>query len=591
MLRLLGILFGSALFLIGPFVAYHSAGHVITSYLSSASWVEVPARIHSIELVESRVNNSTHYSIDAHYTFRYEGEEISANRVGLFARPNNEAIYWQSTYRKLNADFKENEARAFVNPENPAEAYLDRTIHFNSIKLALLMLCLFCTTGASVAWLSHKSIKSKQARLQNQKHHDGINSDTEFAAIATGMSGLITLILGAGVSALVVPEAFRRGDYVIMLVLVFVVVGAVVLAVSIKKLRAYKKLGPSPMVLDPAHPGVGGQLGGTFRLAIDNVDGNCLPNACELQASVVCYRNVKSRRGRHYRRGSTRRRVLKPIWRQVVPVHIEMTESALKGSFQAELPDDVKPTTRWSLLGAISWKIIIEGTIPEKGSFKRSWTIVVGDKPAQSSQFLKLPVRTRAQPQLVAQAKSALPFSSAAQNTATTAKSTIRTSNGSGIVELSDKSNRRIWTSLAALAVGFLFSGMGVLILGSGQGAGFLILAVGLLLIAGMIYALGNWTESSIQLSTKKVVCRRMWFGLSYRTNEYQYSEPGEFDIEKTITSKSGETTKDYYALLLKVDDKRINLVNNINGKVAAEQLLQSIVRDVDIKTDQARAA
>ena len=175
-----GILAGLIFLSTGLAVAYSSAGTMITGYLSSSRWVEVPATIYSVELIAKRGNTTT-YSVNSNYSYQFNGENYTSNRVSLSTGSDNIGQYWENLERSLRQAKNSNEAVAFVNPEDPTDSLLDRTLRWKSMVFGSMLFFLFGGVGVFLLWVSTRKTKTRHERLQSEKE-GGISSEQKSIA-------------------------------------------------------------------------------------------------------------------------------------------------------------------------------------------------------------------------------------------------------------------------------------------------------------------------------------------------------------------------------------------------------------------------
>ncbi|MEE9335193.1 MAG: DUF3592 domain-containing protein [Granulosicoccaceae bacterium] len=164
----LSAIFGLIFLLAGLAAAYGSGGMMILGYFTSANWEEVPATIHTVELVSER-GDSTTYSVKSSYSYEYNGRNYNSDRVSLSRGNDNIGRYWQDLARSLRADQSSNEAFALVNPNDPTDSLLDRTLRWKSLVFASVFLLLFGGVGGFIMWASLRSSKSRKERVQGEQ--------------------------------------------------------------------------------------------------------------------------------------------------------------------------------------------------------------------------------------------------------------------------------------------------------------------------------------------------------------------------------------------------------------------------------------
>jgi len=129
-------LFVAAIMVVMLLPAHLMSGGMITRYLASTSWVEVPATIiHNIELTSNQ-GNSNRYSVRGKYSYQFKGVQYDSERISLSTTLDNIGNYWQDLERRLRRYKVTNEASAFVNPNEPAQSVLDRTFRWGPVLLA-----------------------------------------------------------------------------------------------------------------------------------------------------------------------------------------------------------------------------------------------------------------------------------------------------------------------------------------------------------------------------------------------------------------------------------------------------------------------
>lgn len=169
--------------------AYFVAGSMIIGYIASTNWVEVPAKIHTIRLISNYDSDSaTTYTVKGSYSYDFDGINYQNDRVSLNFGADSARNYWQKLERSLLADQKDNEAIAIVNPNDPAEAVLDRTLRWTSMLFGLILFFGFGGVGCFLMWssLSHPSrINGEFGLLKNDEN--GIHSNKKSGMAILGL--------------------------------------------------------------------------------------------------------------------------------------------------------------------------------------------------------------------------------------------------------------------------------------------------------------------------------------------------------------------------------------------------------------------
>jgi len=161
---------------IGPFVATGAfmwclSISQLVDWYKAQSWVEVPARIWSAELRIEMGDEAPGYFVDAEYEYVYQGRRFIGTRVAL--QPGGDSI--GTFHHDVAAELKEyaragKPFRCFVNPKNPAEAVLYRTVRAEVIHFYVLFVLAFGGIGWAFAnHVATQAVRAKhRARLQRR---------------------------------------------------------------------------------------------------------------------------------------------------------------------------------------------------------------------------------------------------------------------------------------------------------------------------------------------------------------------------------------------------------------------------------------
>jgi hypothetical protein len=143
-----GILFGIAAGFIIWFLAvtYHN-------HHAARSWVAVPARVLSVEMHRTRSSSSArpgstiwNERLEASYRYVFKGTEQTGSRVDFsFGADNFSGKRRAQQLSLLRADTVE----VFVDPGDPAESVLDRSLPANQVIFALIFLLFPCGVGTA----------------------------------------------------------------------------------------------------------------------------------------------------------------------------------------------------------------------------------------------------------------------------------------------------------------------------------------------------------------------------------------------------------------------------------------------------------
>ncbi len=556
----LGAIMGLLFLLAGLAAAYGSAGKMIVGYIATTDWVEVPATIHNVELVSSRSDDSTTYSVKSLYAYNYNGTNYQGSRVSLSTGNDNIGSYWKDLARELRASQNDNEAIALVNPNNPSESLLDRTLRWRAMVFASIFVFIFGGAGIFFLWVCLFTEKS-QGKRSNVNDDTGINSHQRFGSWYMAAFGGVFFVMGAGLSAIVLPDALREGEYGALFMLLFVVVGAGIIFYALKTMWAYRKFGPTPLFLNPLTPGVGGQLGGHFDIHFSGV-GHAMASTTPFNATLTCTYKRKS--------GKQTRSTIE--WQQDVPVYLESTATGVQASFLFDVPSNCRPSLDRGYRGSYSWDVSVEGDFTNIGSdkFERSWPVIIDQHAAQASDELSIPQHfmDRREEQSEDNAKAAV-------------LADIPISDDGQYISLHSRAGRNPLFKLFGMLMGLIFIGISILVLKDDGWVGYLILLIGGLMAFFSLRSLGRSITVSIDKVLRTIDVRESWFGIRYFSYVGKVDDTDQFKTKLTSTSTTGNKVTEYHLLEFSTVSKTIRLADGIEGKDEALALKQAVVDQI----------
>ena len=558
-----GVLFGMIFLIIGLAAGYSSSGGMISGYLFSSNWIEVPATIKKVELVRKRSkgngkrsSNATIYSVLAEYSYSYKGISYNNDRVSLSCGSDNIGSYWQDLASKLKTWKRENSAVAIINSEAPGQSLLDRTLRWRSVVFGSMFTLIFGGAGGVIVWFSLRGTKTRERCLQLE-FENGISSNERHRSKLLAVFGSVLLMIGGGISLVELPDEIRNGNYIALVTLVFPIAGAAIIYASYRMASSYRKFGPSPLFLDPLVPGVGGQLGGRFKL---NVPGSHFSGGMntQLHARLLCSRKTKSGK-------NTSTRI---IWHNEAPVYIKETAHGIEGSFLFDISDDCDPTKEWSNGSSISWSVVIEGELntADRSKLKRSWQVDVEEQAAQASNVLNIPQSFlhKANKRTEERANAA-------------GLKQVPVTEDSEYIYVHSKAGRNPGQCLFTLLLGCIFAGVGMFAVAHGWWPGYIFLTIGVVSSLWSIYKLGSSIHVKIQKNTRELSAKKSLFGIAYAHSQGTVFVQNQFTMKKTAGSEIGNKITEYYAIYFDAAGSKIRIAESIEGKNETKALLDTI--------------
>lgn len=360
--------------------------------------------------------------------------------------------------------------------------------------------------------------------------------------------------------------AWRRGEYMVLVaVSLFVLVGIGFVWFGIHQWWDYRKLGPSPLHLDP-HPGqAGGQIGGEIRTGLPWRD-----DRGQFELKLVCLQ----RSGRSNENSANTERM---VWQHSLS---PFGEPYLRGSrlrFCFDVPSHLPSTTPQGELDGRThrhyWRLLLDGHIDGK-VFSRSWEVPViqGDGRCRNPPPAHHQRTERAQRAVEAQQS---------------ANRQIRVQPHAEGLQLHSGAGRNVAMSSGLLILGGLFGGGGAWILFDHSGSGWTVIleylmggifgSVGLFAIGSALWLLGR--SLRVNIVQRQVSTQRRWLGIPIGPPQYgELRRASQLHLSSSIRSGQGSDTVELMTLALRDNGREVRLAEGIMGREVGEALERQIV-------------
>lgn len=405
----------------------------------------------------------------------------------------------------------------------------------------------------------HKKQQAEQAMLQGMQPIDGIASNNKAGYQAMLGMGTLLLLIGIPISYMALSDELSKGNYAVLLVLVFPLAGGLLLWQGRSKLTYWQKIGKTPFYPEPFPGCAGGQVGGYFTLQHGRF-------AQMPQAELSCLHVYQTGSGKNR---STHRQ---PLWSEKCSVSRSVDgKHWLVLDVPAEFPGTGKDA-RYK--GRIEWQLSCKGQLQtgsEQVEFNRQWTLPVITGNARSSWQ-----PSAAELALQQQQRSTTAFNDAAMQI------TQRVEGNS--LHLISKAGRHTGAALSLMLFGAIFTAAGVFLTHKAlQEGGMLWLMalvfspVGVLILLLGLFWLGRSLHALV--SAGEVRTLRTMFGIRLYQRQALISRAEQLQLKQTMVSTSGDGERtEYYRLQADADGKTLVLAEGIIGRDAAEALKLQVV-------------
>ncbi len=554
-----GYLFGGIFLAAGLAVMLFVAVIPIAKYIDSGSWDRVPATVLSSNLHSHRSDGSTTYSVSGTYRYRYRGVDYTSSQVSQYSGSDNFGDYWQQLYGRIDTARRNNRTvSAWVNPDAPHEAYLDRTFRWGSVIFGFTFGGVFALVGGGVMLLMRRG--SKDAALVSET---GFYSSQEKSGhwFLVGFGAIFILLPSP--AYLEIWKEVSRGDFAILLVLLFPLVGAGIAFAGWKMRQNYRFFGPTPLKMDPEPGQAGGQVGGQIHL------GRPVPDDASLSVWLSCVRFYYSGSGKDRK---TRESIL---WQTEQRAYCVPRQAGTDIQFCFDAPAD-QPATRErerSLTGRqdwIRWRVSLEGQL-EGRELKRSWEIPVvagsGASRYQLPESHSMADRRERELQAVESASEQIRVEQTGQG-----------------LYLESRPGRNLGMKLGMLLFGGIFAGVGtgLFIAAASEGVmlyfmGSIFGLIGYLIVFSSVYTLARGLQVWIRGSEIRVV--RRWLGIPLYRREGRLLRAEQLVLKSGMSSTSNGRQTEYMTLQVEAEGKTLRLAEGIKGREVGEALREAVLR------------
>ena len=259
------------------------------------SWAKVPATVLESELETHRGDDSTTYEVTARYRYSFERQEYTGTRVGLSTGADNFGSYQQDWAAKLKQHQSSGEPLpAYVDPNNPVDAILDRKLRISMLLFHGLFALVFGGVGFGLlfgSWLGGKKVKQATA-LEAQYPDEPWNWRADWASgklesdtraglwVSIGFATFWNLV--SSPVLFVLNDELAKGNYMILIALVFPLVGLGLIIWALRSILVYRRYGRTVLHLAEVPGVIGGRLTGAIKLTtrLEPEDGFALTFSC-----------------------------------------------------------------------------------------------------------------------------------------------------------------------------------------------------------------------------------------------------------------------------------------------------------------------
>jgi len=292
---------------------------------------------------------------------------------------------------------------------------------------------------------------------------------------------------------------------------------------SIARKRIDNKFDATPLVLDPLEPGVGGHMGGRFRLSSQHAD-LAIDDDTTFYATLSCSTI----------RALGSEKTFSTDWSNQVPVHLNVTVDGVEGMFLIDIQDHCSPSEDWALSIKIHWHVTVEGEFQTNGlgKFSRTWDVSAGEKACRTA----MPIPTSFLQKTKKQSRD---------NARNSVLDEFLVSENDQYIHLHSRAGKEVIFKIVMMLFGSVFVAGGLFSEESGL-TRFLFLLIGVVPGLYSAYSIGKSLRVVIDKHTRLVSTQQRWMGIAY-SNKTGLLKPVDLSIQPTGNNHIGNRPINYY--------------------------------------------
>jgi len=267
-------LFALPFFGVGVWMGYAIGSHLLDAR-DMGSWQPVQATLTSAGYDTHSGDDSTTYEAYARYTYTFDNRNYEHDRVSIAGGADNIGDHHQNLGRRLSTAMGRGEKiTVYVDPENPADAIIDRELRWGLLGFKAIFFFVFGGVGLGLIIWVFKAPREKDMSLPGYVESPWLaNDDWQSGGIRSASRSTMWFswgfaafwnLISAPLPFVVYRELAEKDNTIALVGLLFPLVGLGLLWWAMAKTMEWRRFGPAPVNLDPFPGSIGGHVGGTI---------------------------------------------------------------------------------------------------------------------------------------------------------------------------------------------------------------------------------------------------------------------------------------------------------------------------------------
>lgn len=522
-------------------------------------WTPVRAQLISTALqISHGSKGGTTSRVVARYRYVIAGQAYESERVGLIGGSDNIGDWQAETHARLRRALEgDGRITVYVNPDDPAEAIIDRSPRWGQIALIGVFALVFSGFGLGFMFLFRRSA-SEAARKEQERAAIGVGGESvRFShgveVHSSRRSEVVVMwvftLLWNAISLPAAGLALVRVDGPMgYLILLFPLAGILLLLNTLARHREWRRFGRVPLRMDPWPGAIGGDMAGSLDLPLPFDTRN------RFRVTLACLHSET--RGS----GSDRSQHESVCWEcEGVPVARsgpQGTRLLVRFRVPAGLPASEPVAASYHL-----WRLQVDGEVPGV-DFNRRYEIEMQPGEALSQAHARLPYSDenagppRLPPEVV----------------------TVRDDARGRILDF--RAGRNLRPGLALALFGAVFLAAGLFMARPANDvplffSGLFILVGALILLAGLWLA---FNRLRVILGAQTVITERYFLGLPLFSRRAARADLVALERRQSMSANNGERTTVWYSIvLLTQDGRKLTVADTVRGSALSLALGRQI--------------
>ena len=561
-------LFALPFFGVGVWMLW-SLGTLFIDAARMADWVPVPATVSSGGYATHAGEDSDTYEAYAEYYYEVNGQLYYGDRVAVADGADNLGDYQQDLGRMLgNASARGLTITVYVNPANPADSVVDRSIRWGLVGFKSIFLIVFGGFGGGLLIFTWRQPPEKDKSdpryadapwlLDDAWQTPTIRSSSKASMIGVWLFAIFWNLVSAPLPFLMYEEVVEKHNYIALVGLLFTLVGFGMIVWAVRRTLEWKRFGPTPVTLDPFPGSIGGHVGGTIDLNLP------FDSRHEFQLTLT---NIKS-----YVSGSgkNRSRKEKAQWQDTIVAHTESGGSGgTRLTFRFDVPEGLEESDAEREDSYHIWRLSLSAEL-DGADLDRSFDIPVYATRQQSRALSRLAVE-RGREKQTALADRAV-------------QKVIRLVHDASGRRMIYPMGRNLGPSLGGFIVGATFAAAGWwLVVDQGQRVfGSVFGGIGALVAIGTLYSMFNSLEVAREAGGFKTLRRVL--GIPVRRRYMGNHEFAKFTSKSSYQTQSGSKHVMHYSIYaVDMDGGKLVVGEGFKGDSQADAAIRFIGNELGL--------